>query len=293
MSRKVLGRGLSSLLGGEAESKQAYEEREEKNFLEIDLDLIHPNSEQPRKNFPHKELKELAQSIKVNGIVQPIIVRRKGKNYQIVAGERRWRAAQRAELKKIPAVIKEVSDEKLLELALVENIQREELTPIEEARAYKKLTEKLGLTHNMVADQVGKTRTFITNYLRLLNLPSTILTLVENGKLSVGHAKALLVLEDKRSQQELAKKIVAMSLSVRETEKVVKRLTYEKGKSEKKKKKAKREDPNLKLVENKLRRHYSTQVRILPAARGEYGKIEFEYYGEADLDRIYKLLIIR
>ncbi len=290
MSRKALGRGLSALLGDEAKVETA---SGQKDFLELDLDLIQPNSDQPRKNFPEKELKELAQSIRANGVVQPIIVRRKGKQYQIVAGERRWRAAQLAELTKIPAVIKEVSDDKLLELALIENIQRQELNAIEEARAYKNLIEKLGLTHDKIAKQVGKTRTFITNYLRLLNLPDNILELVENEKLSVGHARALLVLEDKASQNEFAKNIIASALSVRDTEKAVKRFVEGGVKEEKEKKTPKEKDPNVKNAENKLRRYYGTQIRIIPAKKGGSGKIELEYYNEADLDRIYKLLMTK
>lgn len=290
MSRKALGKGLSALLGEdtrfEAESKR-------KDFLEIDLDLIQPNPEQPRKNFPKKELKGLEQSIRANGVVQPIIVRRKGIHYQLVAGERRWRAAQQAELDKIPAIVKEVSDEKLLELALIENIQRHELNAIEEARAYQNLTVKFGLTHDMVANQVGKTRVFITNYLRLLNLPDKILKLVENEDLSVGHARALLMLENKKSQSEFAMNIIAGSLSVRETEKAVKRFVQGKNKEKKKPKTVSKKDPNLKSAENKLRRFYGTQIRIIPMAKSGGGKIEFEYYGEEDLDRIYKLLMTK
>jgi len=289
MSRQALGRGLSALLGDEPIG----ESPAEKDFLELDLDLIQPNSEQPRKHFPEKELKELAQSIRINGVVQPIIVRRKGKQYQIVAGERRWRAAQLAELHKIPSIIKEVSDAKLLEIALIENIQRQELNAIEEARAYKNLTKKLGLTHEEVSNQVGKTRTFITNYLRLLSLPEEILSLVENQDLSVGHARALLALNKNDSQIKFAQTIIAKSLSVRDTEKAVKNATNGAIKPKKEQKSPPKKDPNLKHVENKLRRYYGTQVRIVPKLKGKKGRIEIEYYGDSDLDRIYKLLIIK
>src|SRR3982750_3368370 len=168
MNRKALGRGLSALLG-EENTNQTNE-----GFLEIDLDLIKPNAEQPRTRFTEANLEELTQSIKANGVVQPIIVRKDGERYEIVAGERRWRASQRAGPQKIPAVVREVSDEKLLELALIENIQRQELNAIEEAKAYKKLIETLGLTQEMVAGRVGKDRTFIANYLRLLKLPDDL-----------------------------------------------------------------------------------------------------------------------
>ncbi len=288
MSRKALGRGLSALIADEAPHQTSDRNN---NFREIDIDLILPNSEQPRQNFPEAELEELAQSIRSNGIVQPIVVRPKGKQYQIVAGERRWRAAQRAALDKIPAVIREVSDEKLLELALIENIQRQELNPIEEARAYKKLIENLGLTQDQVATQVGKSRTFITNYLRLLKLPEQVVGLVEKNKLSVGHARALLALEDKRSQQDFAKDIVASSWSVRKTESAVRQFLNRGSKSEKSEKSGDQKDPNVKKAETRLRRLYATQVKIVAASKGGSGKIELEYYGEADLDRIYKLLM--
>jgi ParB family chromosome partitioning protein len=162
MARKVLGRGLSALLGEETTKPSS------ENFLEIDLDLIEPNSEQPRSRFTEEKLEELAQSIRANGIVQPIVVRKRGARYQIVAGERRWRAAQKAGLQKVPAVVREVADEKLLELALIENIQRQELNAIEEARAYRNLIDTIGLTQEMIADRVGKNRTIITTFLRLL-----------------------------------------------------------------------------------------------------------------------------
>jgi len=291
MSRPALGRGLSALLGENSKAENVEASTSNRNFLELDIDLIKPNSQQPRTNFPEAELEGLARSIKANGIVQPIIVRKKGKYYQIVAGERRWRAAQRANLDKVPSVIREVSDDKLLELALIENIQRQELNAIEEAKAYKKLIESVGLTQETVANQVGKSRTFITNYLRLLKLPPAILKLVEEETLSVGHARALLMLEDSKSQKELAKSIISMSLSVRETEKAVKRIAKGEARNVDKKPKKTKKDANVKSAEKKLRRYYGTQVKILPDANGASGKIEFEYYGEADLDRVYKLLM--
>src|SRR5215210_4952416 len=180
MNRRALGRGLSALINEDTN-------KDSEQLLEIDLDLIEPNSEQPRSRFSESKLAELAQSIRANGVVQPIVVRRKGGIYQIITGERRWRASQRAGLQKIPAVVKEVSDEKLLELALIENIQRQELNPIEEARAYKNLIEAIGLTQEMVAERVGKNRTVITTCLRLLKLPKDIQELVEEEKISAGH----------------------------------------------------------------------------------------------------------
>lgn len=286
MSRKALGRGLSALIGEEISSNQSNE-----GYSEIDIDLIKSNPKQPRKNFPETELNELTQSIKANGIVQPILIRPQKNGYQIVAGERRWRAAQKAKLEKIPAVVKEVSDDKLIEIALIENIQRQELNPIEEARAYERLINDVGLTQEMVSNQVGKSRTFVTNYLRLLKLPQEILNYVEEDKISVGHARTLIMLEDKKTQIELAKKIFEMSLSVRDTEKAVKRISQGKTQTVKNEQVKPKKDANIKNAEKKLRRHFGTQIKITPDADGVSGKIEFEYYGDADLDRIYKLLI--
>ncbi len=288
MSRKALGRGLSALIGEEPETDQ-----NSKIFFELDIDLIEPNPNQPRKSFPEAELKELSQSIEANGIVQPIIVRRFKGKYQIVAGERRWRAAQKVELRKIPAVVKDVSDEKLLELALIENIQRQELNPIEESRAYQKLIDDVGLTQEKIAKQVGKSRTFITNYLRLLRLPKRVLKYVEENDLSVGHARALLAIDDKISAIELAKEIIANSMSVRATEKSVRRIVRGDVKTPAKESKKIKKDANIKNAEKKLRRYFGTQIKILPNRDGLSGKIEFEYYGKSDLDRIYKLLIKR
>ena len=284
MSRQALGRGLSALLGEETP-----ETGTQTGFIELDVDLLETNNEQPRENFPDPELDELAQSIRANGVVQPIVVRPHGKLYQIVAGERRWRAAQRAELKKIPAVIRDVSDDKMLEIALIENIQRQQLNPVEEAKAYQRLIDSFGLTQEKVADRVGKTRPFVANYLRLLKLPKVILGYLESGKLSVGHARALLAVEDRQALKNLTIRILEKSLSVRETEDAVKRLKS-KGSVSKKAAGVAR-DPNVARAETKLRRKYGTHVRIVNQGSGTKGRIEFEFYGDADLDRIYNLLM--
>lgn len=286
MNRKALGRGLSALLGEDSTNQTG-----EEGLIEIDLDLITPNAEQPRTRFTEANLEELAQSIRVNGVVQPILVRKKGARYELIAGERRWRASQRAGLSKIPAVVKDVSDDKILELALVENIQRQELNAIEEAKAYKKLIEMIGLTQEMVASRVGKDRTFITNYLRLLKLPDDIQDLVSEEKLSVGHARALLMADNSDAQRRLARSIMEMSLSVRETEKAVKRINRGDSETVENKPVKPKLDANYKVAETKLRRKFGTQIRIIPDGKGTGGKIELEYYGEADLDRIYQLLI--
>ncbi|MCD9186263.1 MAG: ParB/RepB/Spo0J family partition protein [Pyrinomonadaceae bacterium] len=285
MNRKVLGRGLSALLGEEGEKKNT------EGLLELDLDLIEPNSEQPRTRFVEENLEELTQSIKANGVVQPIVVRKKDNKYQIIAGERRWRASQRAGLQKIPAVVKEVADDKLLELALIENIQRHDLNPIEEAKAYKNLVESIGLTQEIVAERVGKNRTVITTALRLLKLPEDIQKLIEEQKITAGHGKALLMAEDSDAQRRLARSIIEMSLSVRETEKAVKRIGKDISQTSDDKIVSNRIDANTKAAENKLRRFFGTNVQICPDGKGTGGKIEIEYYGETDLDRIYNLII--
>jgi ParB family chromosome partitioning protein len=283
MTRKVLGRGLSALLGDESRN-------DTEQFLELDLNSIEPNSEQPRKNFAESELDDLTQSIRINGVIQPIIVRRKGSRFQIVAGERRWRASQKAGLKKIPAVIKEVSDDKLLELALIENIQRQELNPIEEAKAYKNLVENLGLTQESIAERVGKNRTVITTFLRLLKLPNDIQKLVEEEKITAGHARALLMAENSQIQRDLARRIVDMSLSVRETEKAIKRAGQNSRQNDENNRFKRELDANTKTAETKMRRHLGTQVRIISDGKGTGGKIEIEYYSESDLDRIYQMI---
>jgi len=283
MTRKVLGRGLSALL---SETTSQVSE----DLKEIDLDLIEPNNLQPRTRFDEAQLEELAQSIKTNGIVQPILVRRiGGERYQIVAGERRWRAAQRAGLQKVPAVIREVPDDRMLELALIENIQRQELNAIEEAHAYKRLIETLGLTQETVAQRVGRDRTFVTNYLRLLRLPNDIQQLVEENKISMGHARALLGIDDVDRQRELALSIVEHGLSVRETERAIKRIIANDDQPEGVVP-VKASDPNYRAAEDKLRRKFGTKVRILPNSSGEGGKIEIQYYNDQDLQRLYDQL---
>lgn len=285
MSRKVLGRGLSALLGEETTESGGDE------LLALDLDLIEPNAAQPRTRFTDDKLDDLAQSIKANGIVQPIIVRRKGSKYEIVAGERRWRASQKAGLQKIPAIVKIIADEKLLELALIENIQRQELNAVEEAKAYKNLIDTVGLTQEMIAERVGKNRTVITTFLRLLKLPNDIQKLLEEDKITAGHARALLMTENESFQRQIAGKIIEMSLSVRETEKVVKRIGKENSQTVEKKQVTPKNDANVRAAETKLRRRLGTQVSVISDGKGTGGKIEIEYYSESDLDRIYRLIL--
>lgn len=284
MTRRVLGRGLSALLSDSAATNS-------EELLEIDIDLIDPNSAQPRTNFNEERLNDLAQSIRSNGIVQPLLVRRRGARYQLIAGERRWRAAQRANLQRVPAVVRDIPDDKLLELALIENIQRQELNAIEEAHAYKRLIETLGLTQETVAQRVGRDRSFITNYLRLLRLPDDIQRLVEDDKITMGHARALLGIDDADTQRRIAENIIDQSLSVRETERTIKRIIAGATPSAATQPLVTRDDANIRAAETKLRRRLGTQVRVMPSQAGVGGKIEIEYYNENDLDRLYQLLI--
>src|SRR5882762_4992443 len=219
MSRKALGRGLNALFTQGSTLTH--------DLLELDIDRIDPAEGQPRNVFKENALEELAQSIRHNGIIQPLVVRRSGDRFQIIAGERRWRAAQRAGLHTVPCIVKELSDEHTLELSLIENIQREELNPIEEANAYRRLLERGDLTQEDVSQRVGKTRSSITNALRLLKLPVEIQKLVEEEKLSMGHARALLAIDSEEQQISIAHEIVTKTLSVRETEQIVKRAQSE------------------------------------------------------------------
>jgi ParB family transcriptional regulator, chromosome partitioning protein len=283
MARKALGRGLGALLSAEGTATAT----EDPNTISIDL--IDPSPLQPRGIFDEAKLDELAQSISANGVVQPLIVRPKQDRFELIAGERRWRAAQRAGLTRVPAIVRQVADDKVLELALIENIQREDLNPIEEARAYKNLIDTVGLTQEVVAERVGRDRSYVTNFLRLLRLPEDLQELVQAGRLSTGHARTLLGLPDVAAQRRLARKIIERDWSVRATEQAVRELTEPKAQRSKPAK-GKLVDPNIRAAESKLRRHFGTQVRIVQASGAAAGRIELEYYNQADLDRIYGLL---
>lgn len=282
MTRKALGRGLSALL-----SVEATDTRE--NSSQIQIDLIDPSPVQPRSYFDDRSLQELAMSIRENGIVQPVLVRPNGERYELVAGERRWRAAQVAGLTQIPVIIREIPSDKVLELALIENIQREDLNAIEEARAYKNLIETVGLTQESLAQRVGRDRSYITNFIRLLRLPDDLQQLVQEGKLSAGHARTLLGVDDLAIQRRVARKIIEKGLSVRETEKIIQQLAQ--SDVAPKKGRAAAVDPNVKAAEGKLRRKLGTRVIITANGSRPGGKIEIEYYDDRDLDRFYGLLM--
>jgi ParB family chromosome partitioning protein len=285
MARKALGRGLGALLSAEGTATATADANT------IAIDLIDPSPLQPRGIFDEGKLNELAQSISANGVVQPLIVRPKENRFELIAGERRWRAAQRAGLTRVPAIVRNVSDDKVLELALIENIQREDLNPIEEARAYRNLIDTVGLTQEVVAERVGRDRSYVTNFLRLLRLPEDLQELVQSGRLSTGHARTLLGLPDVAAQRRLARKIIEGDLSVRATEHAVRHLMEPKGSRAKAQAKGAAADPNVRAAETRLRRHFGTQVRIVQASGSAAGKIELEYYNQTDLDRLYGLLI--
>ena len=285
MARQSLGRGLGALIS-EGDRPVV-----EPSSSEIDIDLIEPNPDQPRTRFAEDNLNELAASIRVNGIVQPILVRKFGAKYQIVAGERRWRAAQRAELRRVPVVVRDIADEKMLEIALIENIQRHELNAIEEANAYRKLIDTIGLTQEQVADRVGKDRTIVTTTMRLLKLPDEVQKYIVDGRLSLSHGRALLMSDNAELQRNVASAVIADGLSVRATENAIKRARRS-GATDKPEKIVRSVDPNVKMAETKLMRKLSTNVKIVSASKRTGGKIEIEYYGTDDLDRIYQLIIV-
>jgi len=281
MNRKALGRGLGALLSSDRTIDLGSEPSE------VDLDSIVPGPMQPRTHFDEASLQSLADSIRSHGIVQPLLVRRRGDGFELIAGERRWRAARLAGITRVPVVVKEVPDESLLEIALIENIQRENLNPIEEALAYKKLIETVGLTQESLASRVGRDRSYITNYLRLLRLPDDLQQLVKEGRLSTGHARTLLALSHADLQRRLARQIIDHGLSVRATEQLVHKATEEKPKTSRGPQVV---DPNVRAAETKLRRVLGTQVKILQAENGK-GKIEINFFDARDLDRIYNLLM--
>jgi ParB family chromosome partitioning protein len=284
--RSALGRGLSALIP-DAAPPPPPAGREPARPVEVDIDMLTPNPRQPRTYIDDARLDELAQSIRANGVIQPVLVRKAGDSYELVAGERRWRAAQRAGLLKIPVTIRDIPDDKLLEVALVENIQRENLNPIEEAQAYRRLTDELHLSQEAVASAVGKDRATIANVMRLLRLPPEIRNDLSAGALSMGHARALLALPDEAAQRRVARDVVARGVSVRETEALVRReLTPPSARPE-----PARTDPNTRAAEEQLKIALGTRVRIV--RKGQGGRIEIEFKNEGELDRIYGSLTDR
>ena len=281
--RPALGKGLSALIPDAPEPRSGP--------IEVDIDLLSPNRLQPRRTMDEPRLAALSASIKENGVIQPIVVRKVDRGYQIIAGERRWRAAQLAGISRVPVVIRDVDpgdDRQLLEVALIENIQRENLNPIEEAEAYRRLSEDFHLSQEHIASAVGKDRASVANYLRLLKLPDEVRAEVAGGRLSMGHARALLGLTEEAAQRRAARQVIAQSLSVRETESLVKKLATP---AESSPRAAERVDVHTRAAEDQLKLALGTRVRIVRRAVG--GTIEITFNSEDELQRLYEQLTTR
>jgi ParB family transcriptional regulator, chromosome partitioning protein len=275
MKKNGLGKGLGALI-------RENEQEVNPSVTELKITELEANQNQPRRFFDDQAMQELSGSIKEHGVVQPIIVRKFNDSYQIVAGERRWRAARLAGLKTVPVVIKDYTNVQVMQIALIENLQRQDLNSIEEAIAYKSLIEEHNMTQENISDKIGKSRSAIANTLRLLNLPDEIKNMVVQGKISAGHARALLTIEDKKKQLEIAIKIVEQQLNVRDIEKLVMQKDLKEEKKEIKK------DVEIIELEDRLKKALATKVNIIH--KKNKGKIEIEYYSNDDLDRILELL---
>ena len=288
--KRGLGRGLNALIntGSDTENnKENTKENHEYKEVFINISLVEPNRNQPRKEFDKESLSELANSIKQYGILQPIIVQKNGDMYEIIAGERRWRAAKEAGLTEVPVIVRDYDKQKVMEISIIENIQREDLNPIEEAMAYQSLMEEYGLKHDELAEKVSKNRSTITNSMRLLKLSKNIQQMLIDGKISTGHAKVLLSVEDINEQEKIAQELIDKSLSVRELEKLVKKHTKPR------KKKDDKDDKDYSLFyreyEDRLKDILGTKVQINTKDKNK-GRIEIDYYSAAELERIVELL---
>ena len=296
VKRNGLGKGLDSLIPNKTvktTEKQANKTQKEKVKVEksgetiVKITQVEPNSEQPRKDFDEDALLELADSIKQFGVLQPLLVQKKNDYYEIIAGERRWRAAKLAGLKEVPVLVREYTEQEVVEISLIENIQRENLNPIEEAIAYKRLLKEFHLKQDEIAERVSKSRTAVTNSMRLLKLNSKVQQMVIDDMISTGHARALLALEDEEQQYTIANKIFDEKLSVRETEKLIKILKNPKKTTKKEKIEHTFIYENL---EEKMKGIMGTKVNVNPKSNGK-GKIEIEYYSEEELERIFDLIM--
>lgn len=296
VKRKGLGKGLDSLIPEKNTSQSAQPEKSKKADTAekagtgeqmMKISLVEPNREQPRRNFEEDALLELADSIKQYGVLQPLIVRKRDDYYEIIAGERRWRAAKLAGVKEVPVIIKDYNQQEILEIALIENIQRENLNPIEEAMAFKKLLEEFNLKQDEVAERVSKSRTAVTNSMRLLKLDGRVQQMIIDDMISTGHARALLAIDDPEQQYALANRIFDEKLSVRETEKLIKDLKNPKKQKEKKK------IENAFIyedLENRMKEVLGTKVHVSAKGKGK-GKIEIEYYSDKELERMFDMIM--
>ncbi len=290
-----LGKGLDSLITDKvgakpAEKKNVVEEANSEKVFFVNIQKVEPNKEQPRKNFDPDAIEELSESIKIHGIIQPLLVQKRDDYYEIIAGERRWRAAKKAGLKEVPVIVKELTEKEIVEISLIENIQRENLNPIEEAYAYKKLLTEFNLKQDEVAERVSKSRTAVTNSMRLLKLDENVQQMVIDEKLSTGHARALLGIADPEKQYIVAQKIFDERLSVRETEKLIKKIQKDKEIAEQKTKETEDKlDYIYQDLEEKLKTAIGTKVSIKQRTK-DSGKIEIDYYSIEELERIMALL---
>jgi ParB family chromosome partitioning protein len=285
--RKVLGKGLSALLPRKPVPMPPPTEHAVPGtrVALIPILQIEPNPLQPRITFDPGRLQELANSIETNGIIQPILIRRKGSHFELIAGERRLRAAKLAGLAEVPAIVQDYADDRVLEIALIENIQREDLNPIETAQALERLAREMNLSHEEIASRTGKDRTTITNMIRLLRLPSDVQLLVAERRLSMGHARAILGLAKPEHQTQLAEKAAAQGFSVRQVERLVKKINEPRDPSE-----TPLQDPNIRAAVAELESALGTRVRIIEKSE-QRGRIEIEYYSQEDLQRVYELIL--
>ena len=294
-AKKGLGKGLDSLIADKVSTKPAAKETEKKkptsehaaDAVMIDIAKVEPNREQPRKKFDEDALLELAESIKQFGVLQPILVQKKDDYYEIIAGERRWRAAKMAGVKKVPVIIKKLTEQEIMEISLIENIQRENLNPIEEAIAFKRLLEEFNLKQDEVAERVSKSRTAVTNSMRLLKLSDKVQQMIIDDMISTGHARALLAIDDPELQYTLANKIFDEKLSVRETEKLVKEI---KNPKKPKEKKVMENAFIYQDLEEKMKGVFGTKVSIASKGKGK-GKIEIEYYSDDELEHLFDMMM--
>ena len=285
MNRKALGKGINALIpdfGTETPSPVATS-----GMVELLVDEVSPGETQPRKDFNDLKLKELENSIRENGVIQPIVVQKRGSGYEIICGERRWRASRKAGLKRIPAIIREASTTQSLQMALIENIHRQDLNPIEEAEAYKRLAHDFGLTQEVIAQRVGKNRATVANYLRLLKLSKGFQEDLITGRLTMGHARAMLALETEKEMEEVRRAVIKQNMNVRQLEFFIRAKKNPEG--VKPKAKAVNKDIFIKDLEKTFQRHFGTKVEITPAKKG--GKLVVFYYSNDDLSRIHDMIV--
>jgi ParB family transcriptional regulator, chromosome partitioning protein len=302
MPRNALGRGLSALIREPEPLPQPLQEvpppapgtlpqgqpaaSQNEGLLHVDIDLIDPSPYQPRTRFREQSLEELAQSIRSSGIVQPLVVRRVGHRYQLIAGERRWRAAQRAALSRVPVVVRDVPEERAVEMTLVENLQREDLNPIEQGQAFERLIQEFALTQEDVAQRTGKDRATIANAVRLLKLEPQIRDLIEEGRVSAGHGRAILSIADPKARLEIARRVARGGMTVRQVERLASRAAHPKPAAP-----APTVDPNTKAAIDELQTRFGTRVILHPLRPGHPGQLAFEYYNSEDLVRLYDRLM--